>query len=383
VRNTGTLTILNSTISGNSAVYIPSQNENYASGGGVANSGTLTLQHSTISDNFTGGGIHGGVGGGVANIVGTTTILNSTISGNSAAGLGSGGFFHYGSGGGVQNGRYGTLTIQRSTIAQNAARNEGGGVGNGRSGTLTLIGTLVSGNMASSGSEIFNSSYSDPVQANDHNLFGVNGDAGVEGFSPGPSDLVPPLGVGLPDILNPTLAANGGPTLTHALVLGSPALDAIPATDPGCTGTDQRGVPRPQGVGCDIGAVEGGAPAVVNERVTLVPLPATMQTSANASGCPPGFVGTFRFTAQLTAQAPSPPLVALLVEVATLSNGNLVQNAVGGPGGVGARVAVPLQGGVADGLLSANEAVEVPLVVCLRQKTPFQFFVDVLGVEQE
>jgi hypothetical protein len=44
---------------------------------------------------------------------------------------------------------------------------------------------------------------------------------------------------------------------------------------------------------------------------------------------------------------------------------------------------MPLQGGLADGLLSANEAVEVPLVVCLRQKTPFQFFVDVIGVEQE
>jgi hypothetical protein len=199
----------------------------------------------------------------------------------------------------------------------------------------------------------------------------------------GPVDAATIVVQGACTLVHAIRAANGGPTRTHALVPGSLALDAIPATDPGCAGMDQRGVPRPQGVGCDIGAVEGGAPTVMNDQVTLVPLPATFQTSANVSGCPPGFVGTFRFTAQLTPQAPSPPLVALVVEVETLSNGNLVQNALGEPQGVGARVPVPLQGGVADGLLSPHEAVEVPLVICLRQKTPFQFFVDVLGVEQE
>src|SRR5439155_2076164 len=46
------------------------------------------------------------------------------------------------------------------------------------------------------------------------------------------------------------------PTQTHALVPGSPAIDVIPATDPACTGTDQRGVTRPQGPACDIGAFE-------------------------------------------------------------------------------------------------------------------------------
>ncbi|HEX9442834.1 MAG TPA: choice-of-anchor Q domain-containing protein, partial [Candidatus Binatia bacterium] len=49
---------------------------------------------------------------------------------------------------------------------------------------------------------------------------------------------------------------NGGPTLTHALVKNSPALDAAPV-DASCPATDQRGVPRPQGAACDIGAVEG------------------------------------------------------------------------------------------------------------------------------
>ena len=48
------------------------------------------------------------------------------------------------------------------------------------------------------------------------------------------------------------LQDNGGPTPTHALLLGSPAIDASSA----CPATDQRGVTRPQGAGCDIGAFE-------------------------------------------------------------------------------------------------------------------------------
>jgi hypothetical protein len=44
--------------------------------------------------------------------------------------------------------------------------------------------------------------------------------------------------------------------MTHALVPGCPAIDAIPGADPECAGTDQRGTPRPQGAGCDIGAFE-------------------------------------------------------------------------------------------------------------------------------
>ena len=50
------------------------------------------------------------------------------------------------------------------------------------------------------------------------------------------------------------LADNGGPTLTHLLEAGSPAIDA--ANGAVCPATDQRGVARPQGAGCDVGAVE-------------------------------------------------------------------------------------------------------------------------------
>ena len=50
------------------------------------------------------------------------------------------------------------------------------------------------------------------------------------------------------------LADNGGPTLTHALLAGSPAIDA--ADSAACPATDQRGVTRPQGAACDVGAYE-------------------------------------------------------------------------------------------------------------------------------
>ena len=79
------------------------------------------------------------------------------------------------------------------------------------------------------------------------------------------------LTVPLNAILNPTLANNGGPTLTHALVPGSPALDAVATGCPPPT-TDQRGVARPQGARCDIGAVEAQG-FCIGQMATLVGTP--------------------------------------------------------------------------------------------------------------
>jgi len=83
---------------------------------------------------------------------------------------------------------------------------------------------------------------------------GTNGNPGVNGFSPGASDIIPAAGITITRILAP-LADNGDPTLTHALVPGSPAIDAAP-NDAECPSEDQRGVSRPQGAQCDIGAFE-------------------------------------------------------------------------------------------------------------------------------
>jgi Right handed beta helix region len=294
----GTLTITNSTISGNSGYFSGGYLASYF-GGGVYTDGTSTITDSTIADN-TGGGVanafgtltitnstvSGNTGSGVEDAAGTVTITNSTISGNSgdlAGGVETAGGTvtitnstisgnTAGVGGGVVNrgffdsysGDYlpGTLIITNSTISGNTATDRGGGVANSGS-DLTLIRTLVSGNTAPVGPEI---STDRAVVADSHNLFGVDGDAGVVGFSPGPTDVVPPAGVLLPDILDPTLAPNGGPTQTHALVPGSPAIDAGGPVCLDADGnpllTDQRGQPRPvdgDGDGtaaCDIGAFE-------------------------------------------------------------------------------------------------------------------------------
>jgi hypothetical protein len=296
----GTLTITNSTISGNTitgyGIYYPNR------GGGVYNFGTLTIRDSTIAGNTAGVGAGGGVGN-----VGTLTITDSTIAGNTA-GVGggvdntggsalitnstiAGNTVSYG-GGGVLNRAYcdplpphnctpGTVIITNSTIAGNTADTRDGGVANSAAdfrSDLTLIRTLVSGNTAPVTPEVFNDGV---IVADNHNLFGVNGSAGVDGFTPGPTDVVPPRGVWLSDILDPTLADNGGPTQTLALVPGSPAIDAggpvcLDANGDPLT-TDQRGQPRPvdgNGDGlaaCDIGAIEFQSPAVLTVTIDIKP----------------------------------------------------------------------------------------------------------------
>jgi hypothetical protein len=127
VWNSGTVTMTSSTITGNSI--------HYSSGGGVWNSGTFTLTNSTISGNYGGGSSGGGNGGGVWNDYGgTLTLTNSTIADNS---VGIDGY-----NGGVSN--FGTLTVLNSTIAGNGAHCGTGGVSN--AGIFTLTNSTISGN---------------------------------------------------------------------------------------------------------------------------------------------------------------------------------------------------------------------------------------------
>jgi hypothetical protein len=297
VSNDGTLSIKNSTISGNS-------------GGGVHNIfGSATIENSTITGNT--------VGGGMSNYGGLVTITNSTISGNTAS-----------SGGGIINCAYGSsFTISNSTISGNIA-NKGGGVSNGLycgfynfgGANLSLKNTLIVGNQAAVAPEIENVTecpspfrcVPNTVNANNFNLFGTNGSAGVTGFAPGPSDITPSVSVG--EIIGP-LQNNGGPTQTHALVAGSPAIDA--GNPNGCldsTGTalqtDQRGLPRVfdgNGNGqavCDIGAFEVNAqdisPGISITDVTV--------TEGNS--------GTVTATFQVNLSAPSTQAVTVTFSTA-------------------------------------------------------------------
>jgi len=353
----GTVTIVNSTLSGNTAT---------GDGGGVSNfNGSVTIVNSTLSANTAAGD-----GGGVSNHGGSVTITSSTLSGNSSS-----------IGGGVFNNS--TLTLSQSTLSGNTSNGTGGGVFN-NNGTLTLARTLVSGNTAvGSGAEIYNFAGAGLITVDEFNLFGQNGISGVVDFAPGATDIVPPVGVYLSAILEP-LAFNGGPTRTHNLASGSPALNA--ATSGGCPNVDQRGFVRPAGVACDIGAVELGAspPPEVTSPVSFGALPDTFSTTTDTTGCPGGAVGKFFLQAQLTNQAvgPSAPfLEALKAQVAELSGGNLLQTADEAPGGPGALQTLPEVEAFSDGVLEPAGTVTVPFVICLQSVTPFRFTVDLLGVE--
>jgi uncharacterized delta-60 repeat protein len=135
----------------------------------------------------------------------------------------------------------------------------------------------------------------------------------------------------------------------------------------------------PGGARCDFGLVRYvEQQPVFNDLVTFEPLPATFHFTPDPTGCPEGFVGTFRFEAQLT-NISDQALSALVIEVTALTNDNLLQNADGGSGGVGARLTVPRQEGFTDGRLTPDEFVAVPLIICVTAQESFRLVVDVLG----
>jgi hypothetical protein len=191
----------------------------------------MKMTNSTLSGNSaaTDGGIFNYYYGS------TLTVTNSTLSGNSAGN--GGGIFN---GGAYMFGNYysGTLTVQNSTLSGNSVITDGGGIYN--YGTLNYYNTLIAN--STSGEDCINGS-DGIIRDNVNNLVedGTCSDSGVNFLTGDP-------------LLGP-LADNGGATWTHALLPGSPAIDAVPVIS--CTvTTDQRGVVRPQGAACDIGAYE-------------------------------------------------------------------------------------------------------------------------------
>jgi hypothetical protein len=229
-------------------------------GGGIENYGTLTVMNSTLANNSATGG--GGYGGGIDNR-NTLTVLNSTFSGNSADN----------GGGGISN-MGGTLTMANSTLSENSASDWGGGIFTSV-GTATVTNSTLSGNSATgaggSGIYIYNGStlnYANTIIANStgsgdclngSGTIGTNLNNLVEdGSCSATLSGDPNLG---------SLANNGGPTQTFALLTGSTAIDA--GDDTTCAAApvsnlDQRGALRPQGAHCDIGAFEKVSTIVTN-----------------------------------------------------------------------------------------------------------------------
>jgi len=241
IRSTGTVTLTNSIVSGNYTT------ENFTYGGGIFSSADVTLTNSTVSGNSTtgkgadGGGIRsfGDVtltrstvsgnstagasarGGGIFSS-GTVTVANSTVSGNSTAG-----FFAYG--GGIFS--FGALTLTSSTVTDNRANYSnatGGGIWNNND-TITIANSIVAGNTAGGGSPDI-----DPRTG----IFTVN-------FSLLGSAVTPDTGgsgnLSSDNPLLGLLANNGGPTETHALLVGSLAIDAGDPEIVSPPSFDQRG----------------------------------------------------------------------------------------------------------------------------------------------
>lgn len=256
----GNIRVVSSTITGNRA----------------ANGGGLALVESEVSQSLIAGNTAVEKGGGISVLYAyrggpTVKIHNSTISGNQAAesaGISHGGPVYKLCQGGPKDGNHfqygygGTMLLDNTTIAANVSPTGTGGIRvnvetrdrdaveaaecpfgdvNWGTGSDTIVLEMVNVLLAANDGDNCTALPADASLG--HNLsddgscvFTAPGDRGKVNAQIGP------------------LQANGGPTLTHALLDGSPAIDAGDAAN--CPATDQRGVARPQGPGCDIGAFE-------------------------------------------------------------------------------------------------------------------------------
>lgn len=279
----GIVTIVESVVSGNLA---------RDDGGGIlSENGTLTLERCSVIDNLA------DLGGGLAaEIASTTLVADSTFDGNRALYVG----------GGVLVLQEAEATIDRSTISDNTAITSpglGGGVFTNAS-AVVLTNSTISGNSAKSGAGLFAfnaiemrqctvsgniagesvgglllslypyrvGSLTNCIIANNVTAGVPGGDCYAESDSPidagyniieDGSCITDPTSMSGDPMLGP-LADNGGSTLTHALLPGSIAIDAGDCVG-GAITEDQRGVSRPQGPACDIGAFELDVAPIVGD----------------------------------------------------------------------------------------------------------------------
>ncbi|MCL7486590.1 MAG: hypothetical protein M8357_00250 [Desulfobulbaceae bacterium] len=252
VRNRGNLTLQNVVLENNRVNGSSPEDV----GGGIVNMAECVLAKSTVRGNHAaaGGGLYnapGGrlivrsstinnndslAGGGIAN-EGDARIINATISGNNIT-AGKHPF-----GGGLYN--IAAMEILQSTITGNSSPGEGGGLSN--EGSLHLINTIIAGNIGA------NCYMGNPPDSAGSNL--------VDDYScllDADSNIIADPGLS-------SLQDHGGPTRTHGLLIGSPAVDR--GQDLASIGItmDQRGFKRPDGDAFDIGAFE-------TKKRSIVPL---------------------------------------------------------------------------------------------------------------
>ncbi len=378
VRNAGTVIITNSTVAGNSDEAILSFGDMTInsstiadnSGVGISNGGVMTITNSTIADNSDNGIGNGGnltinnsaITGnakhcreffascaGIDNFEAALTINNSTIAAN---GVGNS------IGAGIQSG-HGGVRITNSTIAHNSGRGGVGFHGAVVSGPTTLQNSLLALNTNTStglSSDCFFTGLADVLSLG-NNLIG---DPTGCGFTASDRQGDPGLG----DFIDDGAPGHG----RFPLLPDSQAIDA--GNEAACAATDQLDTPR-RGA-CDIGAVEFYP--VVNDLVAL----SNISTALDPEPVPGGPAGTLRITAEFTNTS-AQMIGHRFAEVVELTAGNLLLNADGGAGGVGARLT--LRDNTSTPLLpGATETFE--FTMGLQTQEPFTFFVNMLGDPQ-
>jgi predicted outer membrane repeat protein len=313
--STGTVSVTNSTFSGNVSTH--------NSGGAIYSkgTGTVSVTNSTFSNNACSGG-----NGGAIYAKGTVSVTNSTFSGNQANiyggaiyATGTGTFSSTNStfssnqagiaGGAIYANGSGTVSVTNSTFSTNSgnqANSYGGAIF--ANGPLSVTNSTFSGNSADTGGAIYaegtfdvtNSTFSGNSASSRGTIYtdasgtvtnsilaqGATGrncwsgiTSGGGNFSTDSSCDTSTVVLSASDLHLGTLASNGGPTQTIALGAGSVAIDA--GVDGLCPATDQRGVSRPRGAHCDAGAYEApGGPVTSASNSTVVASP----TSVTADG---------------------------------------------------------------------------------------------------
>jgi CSLREA domain-containing protein/uncharacterized repeat protein (TIGR01451 family) len=266
-------------------------------GGFYNNSGTVYLTDVAISN------CSASRGGGLATNSGNATLTNITLNNNSSTG----------NGGGLYN-QAGHVFVTNATISGNSSGTLGGGIYN-QSGTgPTLMNVTINNNSAPTGGGIYSSSgnttLTNSIVANSPSGANCSGTIASNGYNLDSGNTCPFTGTGDKKGVDPKLGIlqdNGGPTRTHALALGSPAIDAGTAT--GAPPTDQRGIARPQGSAYDMGAYEGTAFCQPDAMIKLVSEGAgsyltnnvyesTASAQSKGSGAPSGSMASYNIQFQ-------------------------------------------------------------------------------------
>lgn len=240
IRNEGDLTIAKSVINGNSTV---TGTAGAGFGGAILTDGdgsALTVTNSTISNNSATGG------GGAIAIGGRVTLDNVTISGNRSVADFGGGLYTFADS---------RAFLNNVTVTGNTAAMQGGGIYAENAAFIgfapRVTNSIIANNTAPTGPDCSGSLDSNYILLG--NGTRCNGPAASKG------DLVGTQAAPINPLLS-ALGLNGGPTPTHALLANSPALNTgspvAVGTGDACEAADQRGVGRPVGNRCDIGAFE-------------------------------------------------------------------------------------------------------------------------------